>query len=219
MKPLFIAEIGINHHGDFEKALRMIDKAKKAGAHVAKFQHYDAVKVLGADHPALEYASNCQFSKLQHEKLKDHCDQRGIEYLVSVFDVADIAWANGLCQGHKIASRMNHNRDFIKAIQATHKPVLMSIQKPEERRDYANFSFMWCVRDYPCAKAKALDFVFNERYGLSSHCPDWTVIPDAYKLGARVFENHVVESLEEDGCDVASSLSFEDYEKAIKACA
>ncbi len=36
--PLVIAEIGINHEGDFNKAIRMIDDAAKAGCECVKFQ-------------------------------------------------------------------------------------------------------------------------------------------------------------------------------------
>lgn len=35
---MFIAEIGINHQGDYEIAKQLIDAAKQAGADVVKFQ-------------------------------------------------------------------------------------------------------------------------------------------------------------------------------------
>ena len=36
--PLVIAEIGINHEGDVEKAIRMIDDAVRVGCECVKFQ-------------------------------------------------------------------------------------------------------------------------------------------------------------------------------------
>ena len=38
--PFVIAEVGINHEGNFKKAIRMVDDAKKAGAECVKFQSH-----------------------------------------------------------------------------------------------------------------------------------------------------------------------------------
>ena len=40
-KALIIAEIGINHEGNFEKCLKMINKAKLSGADLVKLQFAD----------------------------------------------------------------------------------------------------------------------------------------------------------------------------------
>jgi sialic acid synthase SpsE len=63
----------------------MIDAASKAGATIVKFQYYDALKLLGADSPYLQYATSCQFTKQQHEDIRKYCHTVGMEYLVSVF--------------------------------------------------------------------------------------------------------------------------------------
>ena len=39
-KPIIVAEIGNNHEGNFETAIRLIDKALEAGADAVKFQTY-----------------------------------------------------------------------------------------------------------------------------------------------------------------------------------
>ena len=36
--PLVIAEVGINHEGDFDKAISMVDAASNVGAEIIKFQ-------------------------------------------------------------------------------------------------------------------------------------------------------------------------------------
>ena len=38
--PLVIAEIGINHEGNIEKAIRMVDDAVEAGCECVKFQSH-----------------------------------------------------------------------------------------------------------------------------------------------------------------------------------
>ena len=217
MQSIFISELGLNHGGSLSKAFRMIDLSKTAGATICKFQHYDALDVLGKDHPALDYAASCQFTRQEHEALKKHCDKIGIEYLVSVFDIKDIEWAASLCKRMKVASRMNQNLEFLSYIDRTKLPVIMSIQ-PEFnlRKTYRDrWYFMWCVRQYPAMYQEVMNFPFSYKYGLSSHCPDWNVIPDAFDKGARIFESHVCESRKEIGCDISSSLTFEELKKAV----
>lgn len=220
-KSTFICEIGINHGGNMEKAFRMIDRAKYCGADYAKFQFYDPAKVLGKKHPAYKYALQCYFTKPQHEDLMRYCNMSGIEYLVSVFDVKDVAWADTLCNSHKIATRMNQNQSFIEAIAATGKPVFMSVSPDiQVKKEYLEkFKLMWCIPGkYPSTPEEILAYPYKG-FGLSSHCPDPRASLEAYYQGCRLFENHVAESKNETGCDIGSSLDFNEYKALIKACA
>lgn len=218
MKPVFIAEIGLNHGGSLSKAFRMIDLCKQAGADIVKFQYYSPVEVLGHDHPALDYAARCQFSQKDHERLKKHCDEIGVEYMVSVFNVRDVEWAASLCKRMKIASRMNENLEFLSYVERTKLPVIMSIQvETPLRRFYRDrFYLMWCVRNYPSTPTEALNFPFSYKYGLSSHCPDYKVTVEAFQKGARIFENHVKETMDEEGCDMSSSITIDSFARMVK---
>lgn len=204
---IFIAELGINHHGSIDKAKRMADKAKALGATYIKFQYYNPTAVLGAQHPDLQYAKQCQFSRQQHETLRNYI---GDKYMVSVFHVGDIGWADTLCKAHKIASRMNKNQEFISLIERCKKPTFMSIQPEMSTHIPDRFQLMWCIREYPSFKSDILQYPYKY-FGLSSHCPDWEASAKAIELGARVVENHLCESKEELGCDISSSLTFEEY--------
>jgi N-acetylneuraminate synthase len=42
----FIADIGANHDGDLNKAFDLIELAKEAGADAAKFQNFQASKIV-----------------------------------------------------------------------------------------------------------------------------------------------------------------------------
>lgn len=219
-KVTWIAELGLNHHGHMEKAFRMIDKAKLCGATYAKFQHYDPSRVLGKKHPAYQYATQCYLSKAQHETLRVYCYSIGIDYLVSVFDLKDVSWADSLCKAHKIATRMNQNQEFIAAIAKTKKPVFMSVSPDiKVKKAYLDkFQLMWCIPGkYPSAIDDVLAYPY-EGFGLSSHCPDPRASLEAYHKGCRLFENHIAESKSEIGCDISSSLDFNEYRALIKAC-
>ena len=41
-KVLIIAEAGVNHDGDLNQALKLVDVAAEAGADIVKFQSFDA---------------------------------------------------------------------------------------------------------------------------------------------------------------------------------
>ena len=45
-KPYFIADIAANHDGSLERAFKLIELAKEAGADVAKFQNFKAKSIV-----------------------------------------------------------------------------------------------------------------------------------------------------------------------------
>ena len=55
-----IAEAGINHNGDFNKAVKMISLAKKAGADCIKFQAFSLKKLL------TKHAKSAEYQKKYH---------------------------------------------------------------------------------------------------------------------------------------------------------
>lgn len=211
MKVFSICEIGVNHLGSYEKAVRMIHKAKEAGASAVKLQKYNPVKVLGKNHPSLNDAHQLFWEELKG--LRNEAHKLGLQYSISVFDCNDIPIATSLVDFHKIASRMNQNPEFIARIEAVKIPVFMSVQ-PETQLRYDRFKLMWCIREYPSLKEDVLKYPY-EYIGLSSHCPDWLATLEAVKLGATVIENHVKEDDKDSGCDMSSSLNFNDYAKLL----
>ena len=75
----YIAEIGINHNGDLDLALKMIDAAKAAGADCVKFQKRNPDvcvpeeqknkprKFLGKDMTYLEYKKKIEFEAREYD--------------------------------------------------------------------------------------------------------------------------------------------------------
>ena len=207
-----IAELGLNHNGDYVRAMHMISSAKDAGVKIVKFQHYDALKLLGPNSPYLAYASRCQFTKQEHEELAVYCKQIGMEYLVSVFDINDVPWADHLCTRHKVASRMNSNIPFVNALLKTGKQVIMSVPianpPPCEGIDY-----MFCITKYPTPVSDMQKLPCHKTLGLSSHCPSIAPTLEAVKQGATLIEHHVTFSRNTDGCDHSSSITFDELKQ------
>jgi sialic acid synthase len=125
-----IAEVGCNHKGDLEIAKTLIYRARwYAEADVVKFQKRTVKELLteeeyNAPHPVSHnsygpsygaHREYLEFSLEQHQELKDYCDEIGIEYSCSVWDMTsakEIASLNP--KMIKIPSPMNHKHDMIK---------------------------------------------------------------------------------------------------------
>src|SRR5687767_6150990 len=74
-----IAEIGINHNGDYDTARKLIDEAKKAGASAAKFQTYITEKRVPKDSPIFGILKQCELSFDEQKKLFHYARKTGIE--------------------------------------------------------------------------------------------------------------------------------------------
>ena len=139
MKTLIIAEAGVNHNGDFDTAIKMIDIARDCGVDIIKFQtsitstskfsekaEYQK-RETGADESQLDMIKKLRFSFDQHRKLKEYCDSIGISYLSTAFDFESISFLGDLgCDFWKVPSGEIINVPYLERIGKTEKPVIMS---------------------------------------------------------------------------------------------
>ena len=63
-KPCFvIAEAGVAHFGDLQKAKKLVDLAKKSGADAVKFQTFDVDALIAAESPEWKERTRGKMSK------------------------------------------------------------------------------------------------------------------------------------------------------------
>lgn len=93
--PFIIAEAGVNHNGDFKRAIKLIDVAARAGADAIKFQTFKAHEVvtqsagmakyqeknLGKKGAQLDMLSMLELRDAWYPKLITRCAQKGIIFL------------------------------------------------------------------------------------------------------------------------------------------
>ena len=104
-KTLVIAEAGVNHNGDMELAKKLIDAGADAGVDYVKFQTFKAEKLVSKVAKKADYqventgnAVDSQFEMLKkleididsHKMLIDYCNQKGVKFLSSAFDLDSI---------------------------------------------------------------------------------------------------------------------------------
>jgi sialic acid synthase SpsE len=200
---IIIAEIGINHNGSLNVAHELIRQARISGADIAKFQFYDPYKIFGPEgsYPnaeALAQALTVQFGFDEARQLKAWCDQEGIEFMASVFDLERFGWTESLgVRRHKIASRAAQDRELCRRILATGAETFVSLgfwQGDQVPYDAANARYLYCVAKYPCPYedvALPRSFADSIYDGFSDHTIGIEASLVAVGRGARVIEKHL----------------------------
>ena len=136
-----IAEIGINHNGDLEKALYLIEKAKASGADAVKFQTYKTELLLPRNEPKMPYQTGssqeaesqfdmlkkAELSKEQHKELMRHCHKHAIDFLSTAYDIdsANMLAELGV-QALKVASTDTTNIPFLRYLKRLNTPLIIS---------------------------------------------------------------------------------------------
>lgn len=142
MKTVIIAEAGVNHNGSLDLALKLIDKAKEAGADYVKFQtfntdltisklakkaSYQAVNTNDQEESQYDMVRKLELSFDDFITLKKHCEKIKIGFLSTGFDLPSVAFLQKLDIDYfKIPSGDVTNYPLIKAIAQTKKPLIFS---------------------------------------------------------------------------------------------
>lgn len=136
-----IAEAGVNHNGDFDLAIKLIDEAKKAGADVVKFQTAIPELVMTSKADKAEYqkeTTNNSESQLEmcrkihlpisdYKKLKEYCDDIGIMFLSTPFDHVSIKELEKLDMEYfKIPSGEITNLPYLRHVAKIAKKIILS---------------------------------------------------------------------------------------------
>jgi len=138
----FIADIAANHDGDLERAKLLIRLAKEGGADAAKFQNFQAPKIvsdygfksLGGQQSHQSKWKKSVFEVYQDASvsfdwtpiLRDECERVGIDYFSSPYDFEAIDKLADYMRAYKIGSG---EIDWLEALQrmaAKGKPVILA---------------------------------------------------------------------------------------------
>lgn len=140
-RAIFIAEAGINHDGDINKAIKMIDAAVEAGADYVKFQSFKAKKLVTPDALTSTYIDEgshkgesfqdllkrLELNEDDHHKLKNYCDKKGIKFLSTAFDTDSFDFLVSLgIDVVKVASGDVTNLPLIRHMARSGLPIIMS---------------------------------------------------------------------------------------------
>ncbi|SFC52444.1 N-acetylneuraminate synthase [Bacillus sp. OV322] len=258
-KFVLIAEIGVNYYdiakkmqiSVMEAAKLMVKEAKKAGIHAVKFQTYKAETLAAKESPSYwdtnEEATTSQFELFKkfdsftyedYKEIAQYCNDLGIEFLSTAFDIESADYLYDLMNVYKISSSDLNNIPFVEYQAKKGKPILLSVgaanveeidQTISTIREHNDQSIvlMHCVLEYPtpCSHANLNKIVsLKNRYpdviiGYSDHTKpdvDADIVKTAFNLGANVVEKHFTLDKTLPGNDHYHAMDPSDAKKIVQ---
>ena len=229
-----MAEVGINHEGDYDKAIQLVDAAVGASAELVKFQcHITEKEMVPTNMTPGEISTEklwdiikrCELTEDEERRIQAYCKEKGILYLSTPFsrEAADRLHDMGV-PAFKIGSGECNNIPLLDHIARFGKPMILSTGMNDlnsVRRSVAAIrkhgtplALMHCTSMYPTPYDKvrlgAVGQLMKEfpdlPIGLSDHSMNiWTCL-GAVALGASVLEKHFTVSRDWPGPDTGISI-------------
>lgn len=250
---LIIAEAGVNHNGDLDQAKALIDAAAAAGVDLVKFQTFSADKIVSKSAQQAEYQQRntgskdtsqyqmlkqLELSEAMHHELIAYCNQKGVEFFSTAFDVEGLAFLNQLgFDRFKIPSGEITNYPYLKRLAEIKKPVILSTGMAtlgeieaalqvltSERLDRNDITVLHCNTEYPTpmqdVNLKAMLTIqqaFGVAVGYSDHTLGIEVPIAAVAIGASIIEKHFTLDRNLPGPDHRASLEPDELKAMVDA--
>lgn len=207
-----IAEAGISHDGDLQKALTLIERARLAKADAVKFQTFNAKKLAERrKNPDLyEKLKKYEMPLSWLEVLKDHCDKAGIEFMTTCFDVETLEVVNVFVKRFKIGHGESMDAGFLRAHAKYGKPIIASYVGGVPRPMGFGQIPLYVTAQYPTPVSQVLLKRMRETGcdGFSDHTREVMMGSWAVAARAKIVEVHFCEWLTAwDNPDRCVSLS------------
>jgi pseudaminic acid synthase len=172
----FVAEIGANFDNSLDKAKKLCDAAKEAGADCAKFQSFISEKIVAPKgfqkmqlkgvhgswgRPVNEVFKDAEFPRDWHHIVKEHCDNIGIHFSTSPYDFEAVDLCMELDLPFiKIGSGEITWLEMIEKIASKQKPIVLATGdatlseiddaiRTIESTGNKNLILLQCITNYP----------------------------------------------------------------------
>ena len=254
-KPYIIAEAGCNHKGEMEIAKELIKVAaifckadaikfqKRCNRELLTPEQYDAPHPNPANSYGNTYGEHreyLEFTVDQHSQLKEWCEEFGITYSTSVWDLTSAKEIAGLNPKFiKIPSACNNHFEMLQWLcdnyhgeiqisfgMTTHEEEEQIIQLFEKNGRNKDLIIYNCTSGYPVPFSDVCLLEINrirEQYenrvkaiGFSGHHLGIAVDVAAYTLGASYIERHYTLDRTWKGTDHAASLEPDGIRKLVR---
>ena len=235
-KIFVIAEIGVNHNGNFNNAIKLINHAVAANCDAVKFQTFNVEKLLKKNTKLAEYQkANSKFNNMydliksytfsyeQFYKIKKYCDKKDITFMSTPFDSDSAIFLNKIgMKIFKISSTDNQNFLLLDLIKSFKKRIILSTgmllnNQLENTLKYLSIkkgflNILHCISDYPTriehSQLGNIKNLLKYGYdvGFSDHTEGHICSCIAVSMGASIIEKHITLDKSMKGPDHSSSL-------------
>ena len=239
-----IAEIGINHNGNYDNAIKLINSAKNAGFTAVKFQTFIPEEMTHIKTKLAKYQKKTKFKNMQEMlkkynfsfeqfyELKKYCDKKKIEFLSTPFDEKSAIFLNNIgVEVFKVSSGDLDNFFLLSIIKKFRKPIIISTGMSNNREINETIKFLnlpksklailHCISDYPTELKNTFfsnfDYLkkFKYDFGFSDHTIGDISSSIAIALGANIVEKHITIDTNLEGPDHACSMPIPELKKFI----
>jgi len=234
-KPIIFAEIGINHNGDLNTALKMVDAAKRAGVEIVKHQTHipdkemspEALKSIpgNSDQSIYKIIEDCMLTEEEEIKLQRYVHEQGMTFISTPFSREAAYRLNKMnVPAFKIGSGECNNLPLLEELCQFKKPIILStgMLSLESIKDSVEilrvnnipYALMHCTSIYPTPydqiRLKCIDEI-REAYpdavlGLSDHSLSNIPCLGAVARGASILERHFTDHKDRPGPDIPISM-------------
>ena len=241
----FIAEIGINHNGDIQNALKLIESSKLAGCDAVKFQKRTPKIAtpksswnIMRETPwgrmkYIDYKNKIEFGKKEYDIIDKFCKKINILWTASCWDIPSVKFIERYkVKFHKVPSACITDLDLLKELKKTNKPIIIStgmstekqIQKAVKIVSQKNLSILHCNSSYP-AQNHQLNLKYIEKLkttykksviGYSGHEMNLSSSVAAVVLGAKIIERHITLDKSMWGTDQQASIEPIGFARLIR---
>jgi N-acetylneuraminate synthase/N,N'-diacetyllegionaminate synthase len=210
--PVFIvAEAGVNHFGNPDKAMTLVDLAAAAGADAFKTQVFATDRLVSSRLPA--WRERLRPKEISFDflaRMKERCDQRGLIFLCTAHEESTLPWLDELqVPAFKIGSGERDNFPYFREVAARGKPIILSTGMYDLYQVRENLgvladagcrdlALLHCVTSYPTPYDQvnlramhALQEIFPGPVGYSDHTDGHHAVLAAVALGAAIVEKHL----------------------------
>ena len=249
---LIIAEAGVNHNGSQKLARELIQVAAEAGADLIKFQTFAADRLVTGSAKKADYQlvtteaqesqhemiRKLELSREVHEELIEYCQQCGIGFFSTGFDIQSVSLLAELgLDRFKIPSGEITNLPYLQHLGSYGKPIILStgmaklgeIEAALEVLEASGttrekVAVLHCNTEYPtpmedvnlramCAIRDGL----GVQVGYSDHTLGIEVPVAAVAMGATVIEKHFTLDRNIQGPDHRASLEPAELKAMVQA--
>lgn len=221
---LVVAEIGINHEGDAEQCLRLIEAAAASGADAVKLQTSDPDENYIPATPSYDLFKRAFLGPEATARAFACARALGLEPFTTT-GMRTFEWIERLAPvAYKISSSTLGHFPLVRLVASTGRPVLLSTGMAEapdvaasvdwaRRNGAKHLAVMQCTSLYPCAPEQldlavigSLAALYDCVAGFSDHSLGPEAAPLAVAAGARVIEKHFSLDTSRPSFDHALSL-------------
>jgi N-acetylneuraminate synthase len=240
--PFVIPEIGINHEGNINRAIKMVDDAFDAGAECVKFQcHivedemiYNEVIPSNANESIWDIMKRCSLKEEEDLYLKEYVESKGMIYLSTPFSKAAIERLERIgVTVYKIGSGECNNYPLVERIASCGKTVILSTGMNDIsnvtrsvailQKHNVHFAILHCTSIYPTPYNKVRLGALKELkkafpgavIGLSDHSLSHYPCLGAVALGASILERHFTSDKNWPGPDMEISMNPDELKQLI----